>query len=194
MDPLQAAIVSVKLRHLDAWTAARQANAARYLRLLPSTPGRGAGGEGDLLPSTPGRGAGGEGDLLPSTPGRGAGGEGDLLPSTSGRGAGGEGISVPCAPELRHVYSQFVIRVSRRDELRDHLRACGIGCAVYYPRSLHQQECFAYLGYKTGDFPHSEAAAAETLALPIYPELSHEQMDYVVEKIREFFTGMRDEG
>lgn len=86
-----------------------------------------------------------------------------------------------------HIYNQYVIRTPRRDELKAHLQANKIGCEIYYPLSLHQQECFAYLGYKKGDFPHSECAANETLALPVFPELRHDQQDYVVKKISEFF-------
>ena len=84
------------------------------------------------------------------------------------------------------IFNQYVIRVPRRNELQAFLKQQGVGTEVYYPVSLHEQECFAALGYKKGDFPQSEQAAAETLALPIYPELTDEQISYVAGKIKEF--------
>jgi dTDP-4-amino-4,6-dideoxygalactose transaminase len=151
-DALQAAIVSVKLRYLDGWTAGRQANAARYRRLFEAA--------------------------------------GLSLPSPTGRGAGGEGlVQLPYeVPGGRHIYNQFVIRVPRRDELQAYLREQKIGNEVYYPVPLHVQQCFAYLGCREGDFPESEKAARETLALPIYPELSDQQAEHVVASIRQFLT------
>jgi dTDP-4-amino-4,6-dideoxygalactose transaminase len=87
----------------------------------------------------------------------------------------------------RHIFHQYVIRVpGNRDALMEHLKSRGVGTKVYYPIALHRQECFFYLGYKEGDFPESESAARETLALPIYPELTEAQQVYVVEAIKSF--------
>ena len=90
-------------------------------------------------------------------------------------------------PGCRHIYHQYVVRVPRyRDALMEHLRERGVGTKVYYPIPLHRQECFSYLGYKEGAFPEAERAAAETFALPAYPELSEAQQVYVVDSIRSF--------
>jgi dTDP-4-amino-4,6-dideoxygalactose transaminase len=87
----------------------------------------------------------------------------------------------------RHIFHQYVVRVpNHRDELMAYLDRHGIGTRVYYPIPLHLQECFKYLGYREGDFPHSEAATRETMALPCYPEMSDEQQEYVVETIGAF--------
>jgi dTDP-4-amino-4,6-dideoxygalactose transaminase len=141
-DALQAAVVSVKLKYLDNWTAGRQANAARYRKLFDSA-GLSKNGLVQLPFETPG---------------------------------------------YRHIYNQFIIRVPRREGLLKHLREQKVGHEVYYPVPLHLQKCFAYLGHREGDFPHSEQAARETLALPIYPELSDQQAEWVVECIRAFLT------
>jgi dTDP-4-amino-4,6-dideoxygalactose transaminase len=89
--------------------------------------------------------------------------------------------------DSRHIFHQYVIRVpNHRNRLAEHLKEKGIGTKVYYPIPLHLQQCFEYLGYKNGDFPESESAALETLALPIYPELTEEQQRYVVDSIKSF--------
>jgi len=137
LDALQAAVVTVKLRHLDGWTARRQANAARYDRLFAE-----AGLTGTVV--------------------------------------------LPKVAAQRHIFNQYVIRVPQRDDLIAHLKEKDVGHVIYYPVPLHLQECFAHLGYSRGDFPQSEKAAAETLALPIYPELADEQAAYVVDCIGEF--------
>jgi dTDP-4-amino-4,6-dideoxygalactose transaminase len=102
-------------------------------------------------------------------------------------------ISLPAEPYRErgltnhHIYHQYVIHTPRRDALREHLTRKEIGTAIYYPLGLHQQKCFEYLGYRQGDFPKTERAARESLALPIYPELTREAQRYVVESIAEFF-------
>ena len=97
-------------------------------------------------------------------------------------------VELPYEKEDRHIYNQFVIRVGeRRDDLRGFLSDAGIGTEVYYPVPLHLQACFSDLNYKKGDFPQAEHAALHTLALPIYPELSDDQIEYVVEKIKAFY-------
>jgi dTDP-4-amino-4,6-dideoxygalactose transaminase len=104
-------------------------------------------------------------------------------------------ITLPMEPHAdparghRHIFNQFVIRTPRRDALKRFLAAEGIGTEIYYPVPFHVQDCFADLGYKPGDFPESERAAAETLALPIYPELSAAQQEYVVDRIAAFHHG-----
>jgi dTDP-4-amino-4,6-dideoxygalactose transaminase len=99
------------------------------------------------------------------------------------------GVVKPTAvygPEF-HIYNQYVISIpEKRDELRKHLKDNGIGNEVYYPVPFHEQECFKYLGGKTGDYPHSEFAARHTIALPIYPELTNEMQDAVIEAVRSF--------
>ena len=141
LDSLQAAVLRVKLPHLDSWSDARRANAVRYDRLFE---------DAGLT----------------------------------------EEIGLPFVREhVRHIFNQYVIRVrnNRRDALAEHLKRYGVGTDIYYPIPLHLQACFDYLGHRPGDLPEAERAARESLALPIYPELTHEQQSYVVEMIREFF-------
>ena len=134
LDALQAAILRVKLRHLDRWSEKRAKNAALYNQLFE-----------------------------------------------------GSRVGRPYHdPRTRHIYNQYVIRVPDRDGLKAHLTERGVGVEIYYPVPLHLQKCFASLGYKAGDMPHSEAAAKETLALPIYPELTEDQIRYVAGSVREF--------
>jgi dTDP-4-amino-4,6-dideoxygalactose transaminase len=131
LDALQAAVLRAKLGHLEAWTAGRQRNAARYERMLA-----------------------------------------------------GERIVRPAVRAYnRMVYNQYVVRVPRRDQVRAELGRRGIGTAVYYPLALHLQPCFSDLGYHEGDLPVSEQATREVLALPIYPELTEEQQQYVAQTL-----------
>ena len=142
LDTLQAAVLRVKLPHLDAWSEARRARAAAYTRMLDDA------------------------------------GLGEIITTPFVRN------------DARHIFHQYVIRVpaTKRDALIEHLKTNGVGTKVYYPVPLHMQQCFAYLGYKEGDFPESERASRETLALPMFPELTSEQQHYVVETIRRFFA------
>ncbi len=97
-------------------------------------------------------------------------------------------VAAPLAIDgRRHIFNQYVVRVQERDMLRKFLADRGVGTEIYYPVSLHQQQCFAYLGYAAGDFPESERAAAEVLALPIYPELTETQLGHVVASVAEYF-------
>jgi dTDP-4-amino-4,6-dideoxygalactose transaminase len=104
------------------------------------------------------------------------------------------GVVLPKIVMNRHIFNQYVIRISQRDQLQAYLQKRRIGTEVYYPVPMHIQECFAYLGYTTGAFSESERAAKETLALPIYPELAEAQVRYVVDCIRDFVLGFNPEG
>jgi dTDP-4-amino-4,6-dideoxygalactose transaminase len=140
IDELQAAVLQIKLRHLDDWTAGRQRNAGYYAHAFQAA-------------------------------------------GLVGR------ITLPAAAQgARHIWNQYVVRVPRRDALRAFLTERGVGAEIYYPVPLHQQECFTYLGHASGDFPLSERAAAETLALPIYPELQPQQLQYVVDSVAAFYS------
>ena len=138
LDALQAAILLVKLNHLDQWTEKRRENARTYRTLFADQ--------------------------------------------------GLEHVELPYETHGRHIYNQFVIKVGpERAALRSYLSEQGIGTEVYYPVPLHTQECFSYLGYRPEDCPVALDAAAKTVALPIYPELKNEQLEYIVETIRSFY-------
>ncbi|MGH9580714.1 MAG: DegT/DnrJ/EryC1/StrS family aminotransferase, partial [Terriglobales bacterium] len=92
------------------------------------------------------------------------------------------------AAEAHHVFHQYVVRARRRDDLRKHLNERGVGTEIYYPLPLHLQKCFSYLGYGEGAFPESERAAREVLALPMFPELTEAEQEYVVECMAEFYS------
>jgi dTDP-4-amino-4,6-dideoxygalactose transaminase len=145
LDEIQAAILGVKLPHLEKWAVARRTAADFYGAELA----RAGLTERISMPAEPYR---------------------------------------DCGLTNHHVYHQYVIRTPRRDALGEHLGKREIETAIYYPLGLHEQKCFAYLGYKKGDFPETDRAARETLALPIYPQISSEAQRYVVNAIAEFFS------
>jgi len=142
LDSMQAAVLRVKLPHLQGWSEARRERAARYTRLLAEA------------------------------------------------GLGGAVEPPFVRQDALHIFHQYVVRVpgGRRDGLMGRLRERGVGTKIYYPVPLHLQECFGYLGHREGDFPEAERAARETLALPMYPELTAAEQEYVVETIAEFFA------
>ena len=138
LDALQAAVLRVKLPHLDGWSAARRRHAAFYDQALAAI----------------------------------------------------DGLATPVVrPGNESIVNQYTLRIAggKRDALREHLTARGVGCSVYYPVPLHLQQCFAYLGYREGQFPESERACREVLSIPVYPELTEAQTGYVAETIRGFF-------
>ena len=140
LDELQAAVLRVKLTHLEQWTTARQKNADLYNNLFA---------EFNL----------------------------------------NDKVQIPIVHDYcRHIFHQYTLRVPERDQLMAFLKEHGVSTEIYYPLSLHQQECFAYLGQETGTLPDAERAASEVLALPIYPELSASQQRYVVEIIAKFYA------
>ena len=103
---------------------------------------------------------------------------------------GGADLALPVElPNRRHVYNQFVLRAKSRDGLRSHLAARGIGAEVYYPQTMHLQKCFAGWGHDAGAFAIAERAADESLAIPIYPELTEEMQATVVAAVRDFYHG-----
>lgn len=151
LDALQAAVLNVKLKHLDSWHAQRRTNAALYEKCFEAA---GLARPAEALET---------------------GLNGGVILPTQGEGN-------------THIYNQFVIYSEQRDELMAHLKANHVGCEIYYPLALHEQACFRLLAYVKGDFPNAERAAAMSLALPIYPDLSPEMIQRVVDVIGEFFA------
>ena len=147
LDALQAAVLRVKLKHLEGWHDKRRENAVYYDRKFK---------EVGLL----------EEGLV-------------KLPPLLYINKGAKNI---------HIYNQYVIRAKKRDELQNFLKGRNVPTAIYYPLPLHLQKCFSYLGYKEGDFPESEKASREALALPIYPELSQEEQDFIVSCLYDFYS------
>jgi len=145
MDTIQAAVLEVKLKRVEAANARRREIAALYDRMFRDAALAAASvADGVVLPWTD--------------------------------------------PRAEHVFHQYVIRAPRRDELRAFLTSEGVGSEIYYPLPLHLQESLAFLGYKRGDFPESERAAQEVLALPIYPELREDEVETVVDAVRRFYA------
>lgn len=151
LDALQAAVLNVKLPHLNNWHEQRRQNAALYRELFE------AKGITRSLANLE------AGELN----------KGILLP-----------VEHPCN---YHIYNQFVIYADQREALMQHMREHNVGCEIYYPLALHQQECFSNLNYRAGDFPNAERAAAMSLALPIFPDLTPEMIHRVVEVITQFY-------
>ncbi|MBI5510702.1 MAG: DegT/DnrJ/EryC1/StrS family aminotransferase [Deltaproteobacteria bacterium] len=163
LDALQAALLAVKLAHADRYTAGRQQNAALYTELFHQA-GIGAVDHTGAPCAT-------------SCP--------------QGVAYDGVPLILPAACQNRHVFNQYVVRLQStelRDRLQAALKAKNVGSAIYYPRPMHLQACFAALGYKAGDLPVAEAAAACSLALPIYSELTEDEIRYVVEAVVRFFA------
>jgi dTDP-4-amino-4,6-dideoxygalactose transaminase len=148
---IQAAVLRVKLEHIEGWNQARRDRAKTYDNLFSAA---------------------------------------GLVSSAATRGvkANSPVHLLARRAEAQHIFHQYVIRVHRRDELRSFLGHQGIATEVYYPTPLHLQPCFAYLGYLDGDFPVAEQAARETLALPMFPELTAEEQRRVVDGIADFYS------
>ncbi|MBN1916970.1 MAG: DegT/DnrJ/EryC1/StrS family aminotransferase [Verrucomicrobia bacterium] len=191
LQALQAAVLLVKLGHLDEWTVQRQTNASLYRKLLAEAglvqscdgAARTDVGRGPLAPPR----LAAERDSSPKTGG--ARGPRPTSPDdTAVAGSRGAFVTLPAERPGRHTYNQFVIEVGRRDALCAFLNERGIGHSIYYPVPLHLQPCFSALGYKLGDFPLAERACSRVLALPIYPELPSGAAERVVEAIAEFLT------
>lgn len=154
LDALQAAVIRVKLPHLNKWSQGRRDNAALYTKYFIEKKLAEESGKIKF-------------DAKNKV----------LIPKAVYENTGHKN---------HHIYNQFIIRVEKRDELRKFLTENEIATEIYYPVPFHLQECYKELGYKKGDFPNSEFAADYSIALPIYPELTEEQIKYVVEKIAEF--------
>jgi dTDP-4-amino-4,6-dideoxygalactose transaminase len=146
LDALQAAVLLVKLPHLDSWSEKRRQNASYYHKLFSES---GLTEKGFVQ-----------------------------IPKAVYKHTGDKN---------HHIYNPYTIRAKSRDILQNYLYEQGIGTAIYYPVPLHLQECYRDLGYLKGDFPESEKASESVLSLPIYPELTPSQQEYVVEKITEFY-------
>jgi dTDP-4-amino-4,6-dideoxygalactose transaminase len=146
LDALQAAVLSVKLKYLDKWSAARRENAKYYDRRFE---------ESELISN---------GSIK--------------KPAAVHAGSGDQNY---------HIYNQYTLRTKNRDALKAHLERAGVGSAIYYPKPLHLQSCFADLGNAKGAFPEAERACEEVLSIPIYPELTAEQKEYVVGAIISFY-------
>jgi len=158
IDALQAAVLRVKLPHLDKWSEKRRVNADYYNELFVKSG----------LADEPGKINFDEKNKV-------------LLPKPVYKNLSGV--------KNYHIYNQYIIRAQKRDELKKFLAENEIGNEIYYPVPFHMQECFANLNHKIGDFPESEKASNTSLAIPIYPELTKQQQEFVVQKIKEFIRG-----
>jgi dTDP-4-amino-4,6-dideoxygalactose transaminase len=154
LDAIQAAVLNVKLPHLNSWSEKRRQNASDYTNFFI---------QAGLAES--------EGKVKFDSKNK------ILLPKAVFKESGVKNY---------HIYNQYIIRAEKRDELRAFLSASGIGNEIYYPVPFHLQECFKQLKYKLKDFPLAEEAANTSIALPIFPELTKDQISYVVQKIKEF--------
>ncbi len=164
LDAIQAAVLNIKLPALSKWSEKRRKNAETYYKLFFKAK----------LADTTGRISFDQRNSV-------------LLPKAVYKPEKGQKTEEANTLTNYHIFNQFIIRVAKRDELRKFLTDNNIGTEIYYPVPFHLQECFLNLGYKLGDFPFAEEAANTSIALPIYPELGKEQIEYVVNKIREFF-------
>ncbi len=179
LDELQAIVLNIKLRHLEEYQKRRRKIAAKYQAEMLVNGLNVA----DCGLSVVGKDQSLSNNAQHTT-------HNDVLihcPSVSNE---------ECDHSFSHVFHQYVVRFEgfsreERDRLRDHLASNGIGTSIYYPMGLHQQKCFEYLGIPAGSLPETEKACEETLALPIFPEMTDEEIEYVVEKIAEFVTDKR---